>query len=1010
MQIETLVQHWMGYFVVTMRRSLWLTVIFGCLSLFSEAQVADGQPKGKVVGRVLDKNKEAQIGVTVRLILTSDTNNIKGLVTEVDGRFTFEGVPYANYILKLTYVGLKDLTRKVAVSSALTQMGDFQMEDDINITGQVVIAETVTRGTQIGDTTQFNAGAFKTNQNATSEDLVLKMPGVTSEGGQLKVNGEDVKQVFVDGKPFFGDDPNLSLKNLPAEMVDKVQVYDRKSDQSAFSGFDDGNRLKTINIITKASARKAIFGKAYAGIGPEDAAGDIRYTAGFTLNAFQGARRLTVLGISNNINQQNFSFQDLFGSGASNANRFGGGFRSGGNPGGGGMNMMRMMGGGGGVSGGENFFVGQQSGVNTTNSIGVSLSDALGRKKQGTLTASYFFNTLENNLDQSLNREFFQGGDSAPNYVESTLRASTNRNHRLNLKAELPIDSFQRLTLTTNSRLQNTDGNNQVNAVNQIVGLSPLSSTRTNTRTDGNGYNTDNNILYMLRFRKPARTLSLNFSGTFDGRDTRTDLDGLNEQATPIGMRVDTLEQTSDNAQRTQTLSGRAVYTEPLDSSSALQFSYQLSEQQGTSDVETFSREAAGFSDGFALDSALSSRFENKYMTQRVGLAYRRKVNKTTTLILGVDGQKADLTGEQLFPAPTSIARTFYGVLPELNITGSPKPGSNFTLQYRTSTTPPSVSQLQQIPDNSNPLSLSVGNSALDQDFSHDLTMRYFGFNPLNATGFFWVLRGSYTSNYIGNSTTFVGRDTVLSGGYRAQRGAIITMPVNLDRNFSLRTFFGRSLPVTKIKSNVNLNGGISYSNTPSLLNGETNRSTTTMLIGGAGLSSNVSEKIDFNVNYRANYRFVRNTLQAQQNQDYYTGVITLTGNFVFWKGIVATPSFDGTHYAGLSEGFNQNVFLLNFGLGKRILKEKGEIKMNIYDVLNQNRGIQRTVSDAYVQDTRSNVLTRFVYLQFTYTLRPSKSQKTGASPMPGMPSGQTPNNQGGTPGTPPSGGFPVPR
>ena len=240
-----------------------------------------------------------------------------------------------------------------------------------------------------------------------------------------------------------------------------------------------------------------------------------------------------------------------------------------------------------------------------------------------------------------------------------------------------------------------------------------------------------------------------------------------------------------------------------------------------------------------------------------------------------------------------------------------------------------------------------------------------------------------------------------------AQRGAIISMPVNLDRNVSLRTFFGRSLPVAKIKSNVNLNGGISYSNTPSLLNGETNRSTTTMLIGGAGLSSNVSEKIDFNVNYRANYRFVRNTLQAQQNQDFYTGVITLTGNFVFWKGIVATPSFDGTHYAGLSEGFNQNVFLFNFGLGKRILKEKGELKVNVYDVLNHNRGIQRTVSDAYVQDTRSNVLQRFVYLQFTYTLRPSKPAGRGGQ---NPPAGQAPGNQGGMPSGPTPGGMPLPR
>ena len=249
---------------------------------------------------------------------------------------------------------------------------------------------------QKGDTSEMNAANYKVNPDATAEDLVRKMPGVTSSNGQVQAQGEQVKKVLVDGKPFFGDDPNTALKNLPAEVISKIQIYDGRSDQSAFTGFDDGNTTKTMNIITKMGFKNGLFGKAFGGYGRSfDGTGDInKYKAGINLNYFSGDRRFTLLSQMNNINEQNFSIEDIMGS-------MGGGSR-GGRGGGGGM----FGGAGGGMGGASQFFVGSQNGITSTAAIGFSYSDKLGKKKTVDFSASYFLNNTDNDNSTSTNRIF----------------------------------------------------------------------------------------------------------------------------------------------------------------------------------------------------------------------------------------------------------------------------------------------------------------------------------------------------------------------------------------------------------------------------------------------------------------------------------------------------------------------------------------------------------------------------------------------------------------------------
>ena len=297
---------------------------------------------------------------------------------------------------------------------------------------------------------------------------------------------------------------------------------------------------------------------------------------------------------------------------------------------------------------------------------------------------------------------------------------------------------------------------------------------------------------------------------------------------------------------------------------------------------------------------------------------------------------------------------------------------SNIRVVYRTSTNPPSVSQLQNVIDNSNPLLLSTGNQNLKQNYSHFGMVRFGFTNTKKAQSFFAFVSVNYTQNYIGNSTLIAQHDTLLNGTTFLRAGSQLTQPVNLkDGNMNANTFFTYGLPINKIKCNLNLNAGLSYTRTPSLINNAENLSNSYNVNAGFVLGSNISEKIDFTISYSANYNVVKNSLQKKSDNNYFTHNANIKFNWLFWKGFVFNTSLQNTFYTGVSQGFNQDIFLWNISLGYKFLKDKSlEVKAGVSDVLNQNSSIGRTVSDTYVEDSKTQVLKRYLMMTVTYTLR----------------------------------------
>lgn len=931
-------------------------------------------------GTILDATDSSELSsASIAIAPATDTTAVQGVLTEDDGHFEIEGLQPGRYRVRVSYISYKPLTLYITIDTGDVNLGEVMLHSESEVLHTVTVTAQAVSVQQKADTTEYNAAQYKVNPDATAEDLVSKMPGISSSNGTVTAHGETVQKVLVDGKEFFGDDATTALKNLPADVIDKVQVYDRLSDQSAFTGFDDGNTQKTINVKTKKGRNNGVFGRLYAGYGYIDAS---RYSAGGNVNWFNGDHRLSLIGMSNNINQQNFSSQDLLGVSGTGSGR-----------------------GRGSSNGGNNFMIGSQGGISTTQAIGLNYSDTWGKKKKVKVSGSYFFNYTDNTTLTSLSRNYYSGSK----YTENDTSRSINQNHRVNLRIEYNIDSFNQLIFTPKLSYQ---ANSQYYGIGgRTVSSEGVVSSNTNSRQNNynNGYNAAGDVLYQHKFKKPFRTMSIDLGVNINNKGGHGDQQSHNVYYDTASV-ADTaiIDQQTFTNNKSYAFNASVSYTEPAGKNGMIQINYQPSYTYNKSDKQVDSLNPAT-KDHSLLDTALSNRYDNTYMTQRAGLSYRFKKNGVN-LNIGVNGQYALLQGAATFPFAYATDRTFYSVLPHISANIKFKNAASLRIQYRTSTNAPSISQLQNVIDNSNPLLLSTGNPGLNQSYANTLLLRYSLAKTAKGHSLFFFANVTNTMNTVASSTIIAGRDTNLTINNTAvflHKGSQLSRPVNISGMWNASIFLTYGVPLAKIKCNFNINGGLNFNQTPGLINNALNLSRTYAPSFGANLTSNISEKIDFSVGYSGTYNVVQNSLQTSANNNYYTHSATAKFNWLFWKGFVFNTALQNTLYQGVSSGYNQNIFLWSAALGYKFLKDQSlEVRASVNDILNQNSGVSRNITQTYIEDDRTQVLRRYLLVTVTWTL---KYFKKGAT-MPGTNTDQGPRNFDG-PGRdfhgPPPGGAP---
>jgi 5-hydroxyisourate hydrolase-like protein (transthyretin family) len=917
-----------------------------CLLLFSIILFASvsAQKNGSVKGIVFDTLLQQPVSsVTITLLEKKDSSLVTFAMSGKDGRFELKGIPNGDYRLMFSHINYHNNNSFFTISenNKAVDVGKVILNDKTIVLAGVTVTNEAPPVTMINDTIQYNANSFKVQPNANVEDLLKKLPGVKVEkDGSIKAQGEKVNKVLVDGKEFFGNDPKIATKNLPADAVDKVQVYDKQSDQAQLTGFEDGNYEKTINLKLKKDKKKGMFGKVNAGAGNQE-----RYEGKFNVNSFKGARQFSAIGMGNNTNAEGFSFMDIL--------NFTG-------------ELARMQQSGGGnininISGEEASAMGvnpggRNSGINTAWGGGLNYNNIIGSRLD--FQSNYFYNRYNPNSESHIRRQYFLP-DSSYFYDQNSFASNLSKSHRLNLNMLYQVDSFNSIRITPSFNFQENSNRSQTDYQTLSENKMLTNNGFSNNTANSKGYSFKNDIIWRKKFAKRGRTFSLTLQTSLNESDGDGSLSSINNFYNANGslLQRDTLNQLSNITGDLRGYTARAIYTEPLWKRSLLELSAGKSNSKSTSEKIThdYNKQNGKYDQ---LNNLLSNDFENTYGYNNAGIRIRTQ-KKKWIYALGMNWQQAKLEGKIVSGIKDSIiSKTFRNILPNARFQYKFSQFRSLSVNYNTSTNQPSMAQLQPVPDNSNALNIRVGNPDLKQEYNHNVMGHLNLMSPYKNKNLFVFLNMRATQNKI------VNYDTISTLGVKT------TKPVNVNGVYNISNEISYSMPVRFLKGSIELSNNTRFSQTKQFINTVGNVIKTISYGPGLRLDMNPTEKLNITLGAEINYNKTKYSLQSALNADYLSQEFNTSLDWQMPKGYFFSTDFTYTINSQRAAGFNTEVPIWNASVRKQVLKfNRGEIKFSARDLLNKNIGISRNTNNNYIEDSRVLTLRQFFLLSFTYSL-----------------------------------------
>lgn len=885
---------------------------------------------------------------TISIVKAADSTLVSFGRADSTGKFKLSSLDKGKYLLSSSYVGFVPVWKYIELKEGEDlNVGNIEMTDVINA-GNITVNARRAPVTINNDTVEFNTENFKTQPNAVVEDLLKKLPGVTVDNdGTVRVNGQRINRVLVNGKEFFTGDPKIATRNLDADAVDKVQVFDKKSDRAEFTGVDDGQSEKAINLKLKKDRNKSLFGRVTAGAGSKE-----RYDGQTNINKFNGDQQMSVLGMANNTNRQGFSITDVlnFSGELSRGMRSGGGvtIRTGGGDGDNGLP----------VSGGQN-----QPGVARTIAGGINYNDIWNKKTD--FNMSGMASDIDLRTDRSTKRQNLLPGNNF-DYLSNSSSARQNRQQRLTMSIDHKFDSSTSVKFTPQFTLQQTDARTTSDYMSINDKGIKLNEGNTDSRTHSEAFNFGGNALFRKRLAKKGRTISSTVSLAYNDSKQSGDLFTRNTfYNAGVPLKDSITNQKNNRDAVTRSFGGNVVYTEPIGTRSLLEFSGFYNTNVGESKRKTF--DYSGLSGKYdQMNTVLSNDFKSDY-TYSGGSINFRSNQKKVNLTVGSSLQEATLVSTN--NSNGNVIRTkFTDVLPNASFQYRMNSTRNLNLNYSTSTQQPSTTQLQPISDVSDPLNTYTGNPNLKRSYQQSINLNYFATNIYTQRNFFAFLAFNMTDNAIVNS------DVTQVNGSR------VSMPVNANGNYVIFGNVNAGFPLKKLKSRVDLGLGTNMIHNISFVNGARNEIDNMSISPNLSYSFAIENIIDITASGRLNISKAKYSLQPILNSNYLQQVYgwDMT-NYLPW-GIVVNNNLNYTVNTGRADGFNNEVAFWNASVAKSFLKNKrAEIKLTAFDILNQNQGTSRNANQNYIEDSRFNVLQRYFLASFTFSL--NKAGNTASGP-----------------------------
>ena len=891
--------------------------------LFSPMAFAQ-QSGVNVTGSVVEQGSDTPIEqATVRLLNVKDSAMVRGVVSARNGSFTLKNVKKGSYLLHITFIGYDPLYQPLQITGKKNpvNVGKLELSDGAIELGEAVVIGKAPEVTVRNDTVEYNADSYKVTEGSVLEDLLKKMPGVEVDSeGKITVNGKEVKKVMVDGKEFFSDDPKVASKNLPAKMIDKLQVLDKKSDMAQMTGFDDGEEETVINLTVKPGMKQGWFGNAYGGYGSKD-----RYEGNAMVNRFVNNDQITFMGGANNTN--NMGFSDLAST------------------------MFSGMGGGGGRRGG----FGAGSGITSSGNAGLNFSKEFKPDKL-TLGGNTRYSHSDNDARSKSDRQNILPGDSSSYDNSEAMSRTKSDNFGVDFRLEWKPDTMTQLIFRPSFSLSHSMNDNFSDATTLDNERDTVNTNKSNNYSESNGYNLNASIDFSRKLNNKGRV----FSATLSGGNSDSYSDGMNRSDIVYFNQTDALknsiiDQRSRYDNKGFNYRAYVSWVEPIGHNNFIQATYSISQRKQEALKNVYNQDADGIYN--VLDSAYSQSYRNNFISQRASLSFksqRAKFNYTIGLNLDPSYSSSEnFVGDTTL---SKITRKVVNLSPMAQFNYMFDKRTNLRIMYNGRTSQPSMTQLQPVADISDPTNITIGNPDLNPRYTNNVFIRFQQFTPEKQRAFMIMANGSYIIN-----------DIVSYTSYNQETGVKTTTYKNVNGNYSGNVRMMLNTPLKNKKFSINSMTMASFANSNGYINEEKNTNLNLILSERGGIDFR-SSYLDLGVNGNIRYNATSNSLQKENNQNtfnYGAGgytTIYLPLNFKIESDVNWSTN------SGYGDGFKQNEVLWNASASKSFLKNnQGTLRFKIYDILQQRSNISRSVTASYIRDSEYNTLGSYFMVHFIY-------------------------------------------